>query len=122
MAEPYFGRLDQFLSRLELVLADGVNLETKHFFSGAAIYANGSICVSLSPAGFAIKLPPELRESLIKSGAAKEFRFFANGPIKRDYVALSETIVEDHEALGRLLGMSAGNVVGRPNPNASEGT
>ena len=63
MAEPYFERLSQIVSGFRPLLIDGVTLETKHFFSGAALYANGNICASLSPAGFAIKLPSETTES-----------------------------------------------------------
>ena len=104
MAEPYFERLSQIVSGSRPLLIDGVTLETKHFFSGAALYANGRICASLSPTGFAIKLPDEIRQSLIDEGGGREFRFFAKGPIKREYVALSESIVQDDDALERFLG------------------
>jgi TfoX/Sxy family transcriptional regulator of competence genes len=107
VAEPYFGRLSQITDRLGPVSAGLATLETKHFFSGAALYANGRICASLSPAGFALKLPAEVRQSLINERKGKEFRFFAQGPIKREYVALSDSIVQDQEMLQKLINMSA---------------
>jgi len=68
MAEPYLERLSQITARLEPVLTGNLKLETKHFFSGAAVYANGKICASLSPTGFAVKLPAEVRSRLINEG------------------------------------------------------
>lgn len=112
MAELYLARLSQIVDRLGPVSAEGVALETKHFFSGAALYANGRICASLSPAGFAIKLPAGVRKSLINERKGKEFRFFAKGPIKREYVALSESVIQDAEMLQKLINMSAAYVIG----------
>ena len=106
MAEPYLKRLSQIVDRLELQQIRGVTLESKHFFSGAALYANGKICVLLSPTGFAVKLPADRRQSLIKEKKGGEFRFFAKGPIKREYVTLSESILQDDEALQELIGLS----------------
>ena len=90
----------------------------KHFFSGAALYANGKICAFLSPAGFAVKLPADLRQSLIKERKGTEFRFFAKGPIKREYVALSDSIVQDEEMLEKLINLSARYAVGALSSNS----
>lgn len=105
MAEPYLEKLSQMVRGVESPIA-GVTLETKHFFSGAALYASGKICASLSPAGFALKLPEDTRRRLIEAGEGAAFRFFANGPIKHEYVALSKPIIQDEEALRELLGVS----------------
>jgi TfoX/Sxy family transcriptional regulator of competence genes len=112
MAEPYLERLSQITARLEPVLTGNLKLETKHFFSGAAVYANGKICASLSPTGFAVKLPAEVRSRLINEGKGQEFRFFPNGPIKREYVALSDSILQDEEMLREIINMSASYVAG----------
>jgi TfoX/Sxy family transcriptional regulator of competence genes len=111
VAEPYRERLSQMVGRLEMPQASGVTLESKHFFSGAALYANGKICASLSPAGLAIKLPAELRRRLIEQSQGGEFRFFVKGPIKREYVALSESITQDEEMLRELIGTSVNYVL-----------
>ncbi len=106
------------VGRLELLRTPGVTLESKHFFNGAALYANGIICTLLNPAGFALKLPADMRRSLIEENNGAEFRFFAKGPIKREYVALSESIIRDDVALRELIGTSVNYVVGLPGSKA----
>ncbi len=114
MAEPYFEDLSRIVEGLEPIPLENVTLETKHFFSGAALYANGKICASLSPGGFAVKLPEEVRQNLISEGSAQEFRFFEGGPIKREYVVLVDAIVQDEKALRKLIEIGAQYVVGEP--------
>jgi TfoX/Sxy family transcriptional regulator of competence genes len=106
MAEPYLERLSRMVGRLESDQIQGAILESKHFFSGAALYTNGKICALLSSTGFALKLPADIRQSLIKESKGAEFRFFANGPIKRDYIELSKSIIRDDEALRELIDAS----------------
>ncbi len=118
MAEPYLERLSHIVVRLGPISAENVTLKIKHFFSGAALYANEKICASLSPAGFAVKLPEELRQSLINERKGKEFRFFAKGPIKREYVVLSDSIVQDEEMLEKLINLSARYAVGTLGSNS----
>ena len=105
MAEPYVTRLAQIVAELGPLQAQGATLESRHFFSGAALYADGKILASLSPAGFAefVKLPPDTRKRLIEEGKATEFRFFTTGPVKREYVALSESTVADEESMRGLI-------------------
>ncbi|MDK1082060.1 MAG: TfoX/Sxy family protein [Anaerolineae bacterium] len=103
MAEPYLERLLKIVADLDPLKISKMSLECKHFFSGAALYANGKICASLSPTGLALKLPEGLRFGLIKDGLAGEFRFFPKGPIKREYVALSKVVIEDKQAFRELL-------------------
>ena len=112
MAEPYLERLSQITARLEPVSTGKVMLETKHFFNGAALYVNGKICATLSPAGFALKLPAEVRSRLIDEGKGQEFRFFPNGPIKREYVALSDSILQDEDMLREIIYLSTSYVAG----------
>ncbi len=112
MAEPYLERLSKLVSLLRPPWAGEVTLEARHFFSGAALYANGKICASLSPAGLAIKVPAETRRRLIRQGEGVAFRFFPQGPIKREYVALSDEIVQDEKALGELVVLSVNYVLG----------
>ena len=49
MAEPYLGRLVTMLGGARPKTSRGVRLQCRHFFSGAALYANGTICASLTP-------------------------------------------------------------------------
>ncbi len=80
MAEPYFSQLKQILEALNIPEAI---LECKHFFSGAALYANGKICASLTPAGFGLKLPADVRNGLIEDVKGTELRYFEKAPVKR---------------------------------------
>lgn len=68
MAEPYLENMMQMIASLNLDIQDEVQLECKHFFSGAALYANGKICASLTPVGFGLKLPASARRWLMESG------------------------------------------------------
>ena len=109
MAEPYFSQLKQILEALNILEA---TLECKHFFSGAAMYANGNICASLGPAGFAVKLPENLRHGLIDEGKGEKFRFFPNGPVKHEYVLLNESVFQDEQAVHEILGESVSYILG----------
>ena len=106
MAELYLTRLAQTVDDLGPLQAGGATLGSKRFFGGAALYANGKIFASLSPAGLAFKLPADTRRSLIKEGKGTEFRFFANGPVKREYIALSESTVADEGLVRQVIALS----------------
>lgn len=110
MAEPYLASLSEKIAALDLPASEEIRLETKHFFHGAALYANRKICASLTPAGFGLKLPPTVRDRLLKNGEASELRYFEKAPIKKDYVALSESIANDPGLLRSLLELSIGYV------------
>ncbi len=110
MAEPYLKMLTEMIASFKLPIQDDVLLECKHFFSGAALFANGKICASLTPAGFGLKLPAEVRNRLIEDGDGNELRYFEKAPIKRDYVALSQSVMENPERLKSLLNLSIGYV------------
>lgn len=43
MAEPYLKMISRMITSLELATPEGVTLECRHFFSGAALYANEKI-------------------------------------------------------------------------------
>jgi TfoX/Sxy family transcriptional regulator of competence genes len=111
MAEPYLEMLSQMITSLNLPNSDEVLLECKHFFSGAALYANGKICASLTPAGFGLKLPANFRQRLIEAGDATELRYFDKAPVKKEYVVLSQSIVEDLDEMKSLVILSIRYVV-----------
>lgn len=76
----------------------GIAIECKHFFSGAAAYANGRIFMTLTSVGLALKLPQESQADLTRQGA-KPLRYFPQGPIKKDYVVVPDGIARDADAL-----------------------
>ena len=114
MARIYLGRLKTLFQKMELSGLDNMNLEFKHFFSGAAVYADGKICMTLTPVGFAIKLSKPDIDSLLKSKGNKRLRYSPNSPVKKDYVLLSDNILNDAESLSSLIRTSIEFVSGKP--------
>ncbi|SRR6266849_3143084 len=111
MAKEHLERLVALIGPATSGRFGDVKLECKHFFSGAAVYADGMICMSLTPVGFAIKLPAESRNRLLKRKGVKQLRYFAKGPIKKDYVVLSKTMLKDMRVLRRLVRASIEHVL-----------
>ena len=103
MAAPYLKELVDLISHHSLDL--DVEIECKHFFSGAAAYANGHIFMTLTPVALALKLPESLRESLIKKGAVP-LRYFPKAPIKKDYVVLPRTLRQNEKNLADWIKQS----------------
>lgn len=91
-------------------------LECKHFFGGAAVYANGKICMSLTPVGLAIKLPEASRTTLVKERGVQPLRYFPKGPVKKEYVVLPQAMVEDAKTLRRWVNASIDYVLSLPRP------
>ena len=112
MAEPYLKRLVELIADLELRIQKEVSLECKHFFSGAALYADGKICASLTPQGFGLKLPAETRDRMFEEGEGVPLRYFEGAPIKKEYVLLSMTITDDRMRLRELISCSIGYIAG----------
>ncbi len=115
MAKEYLERLETLLRPVVRTLPPEVALEIKHFFSGAAAYANGRICITLTTVGLALKLPEDSRVRLKKKGA-KPLRYFPNGPIKKDYVLLPKSYREDRRKLATWARKSIDHALTLPNP------
>ena len=92
MTKEYLEKLTELTKRASLREFKDIKLEVKHFFSEAALYANGKICATLTPKGFAIKLPETNKDKLLKEGKAKKLRYFSKAPIKKDYVILPKAM------------------------------
>jgi TfoX/Sxy family transcriptional regulator of competence genes len=116
MTTEYLEQLTDLLQKAMPVKNKGLKLECKHFFSGAAVYANGRIYISSTPAGFAIKLPEESRNALLKQKGVKRLRYFPNAPIKKDYVVLPKTMLKDMRTLRRWVKVSIEYVLILPEP------
>jgi TfoX/Sxy family transcriptional regulator of competence genes len=87
MAKEYFEKLNTLVENLDIKNAISGEIEIKHFFSGAALYINKTLCVSWSPAGLAFKLGENESELLINSGKAVPLKYFPKGHIKKGYAA-----------------------------------
>ena len=99
MVQAYVEQLTDLMKEASSRKHRDVRLEIKHFFSGAAVYANGAICITLTPAGFAVKLPAEQRTRLLEKHGGTTLRYFPKAPIKKEYVVLPDGIVTDATAL-----------------------
>jgi len=117
MAKDYLDKLTKIMQQALARRFKHVNIEYKHFFSGAAVYANGRICISLTPVGFAIKLPSKSRDLLLKEKGTNYLRYFAEGPVKKDYVVLPEAMVNDVKILRKWVKITIEYVLTLPKPN-----
>ena len=121
MAKEYLDELSALIDKTASGRFKNIRLECKHFFSGAALYANGKICMSLTPVGFAIKLPEESRSTLLKQKGTKPLRYFPEGPIKKDYVVLPKTILNDAKVLRQWVKLGIEYVTTLPEPEKKKG-
>ncbi len=90
MAKEYFDKLSSILNELNIKSEVSLVIEIKHFFNGAALYANKAICVSWSPVGLAFKLAEKDADKLINSGEAKALKYFPRGHIKKGYALFED--------------------------------
>ena len=111
MVKKYVERLHELLGNLKLIKSKIVKFEIKDFFSGAVAYANGKIFMTLTPIGLAIKLPEEIMEKLLKEGKARKLRYFPKAPIKKDYVLLPKSIIDDLIILRYYVKTSINNAI-----------
>jgi len=116
MAHEYLDQLSALLKSATSGQFKDVKLECKRFFSGAAIYADGRICMSLTTVGFALKLPEESRNALVKERGAKPLRYFPKAPIKKDYVILPKAMLKDMKMLRRWVKVSIEYALSLPAP------
>lgn len=107
MAEKY---LKELIELMDQVRFKDAKWECKHFFSGAAVYVDGKVCMSLTPVGLALKLPEKSRDILKKEKGAKPLRYFPGAPIKKDYVLLPKKMVSDIKELEVWIYESIRNV------------
>ena len=103
MAKAYFEKLSQLIIDLNIESDIDTILETRHFFSGAALYANRAICASWTPVGLAFKLPQTDVTRLIANNRAKPLRYFAWGNIKKDYVLFENPQQEEIDVWRKYL-------------------
>lgn len=103
MAKLYLEKLSAMIDEAASGAFKNVAIECKHFFSGAAVYANKRICITLTPVGLALKLPEELKNALLKAKDAKPLRYFPKGPIKKDYVVLSKALAANDKIVKKRI-------------------
>jgi len=85
MAKIYLDKLTSLISELGIEQQLSEQLTVKHYFSGAALYVEGSICASWSPSGLAFKLSDEEVSDLISNNKASPLKYFEKGNVKKGY-------------------------------------
>ena len=120
MAKEYLEKLSAFIDKTTSDCFDGVRLECKHFFSGAALYADEQICMSLTPVGLALKLPEETKNRLLKNKTAVPLRYFPKGPIKKDYVLFPNGIEKGGKPLHKYVKESIEYALILPKPKRKQ--
>lgn len=105
MAQPYLDDLADLIASHGDSAVPGAEITCKHFFSGAAAYADGDIFMSLSPAGLALKLPEADCTSLREQGG-KPLQYFPEAPVKQGYVVLPAVIARDSDLLAIWISRS----------------
>ncbi len=98
MANTHLDALRSLLERAGPGAGEDVAIECKHFFGGAAAYADGRIFMSLTRVGLALKLPEGSRTDLMRVGATP-LRYFPKGPVKKDYVVVPDALAGDESGL-----------------------
>ena len=116
MAKEYLEKLTAFIEKATTDCFEGLSLECKHFFSGAALYAGERICISLTPVGLALKLPEKTRNRLLKNKTAVPLRYFSKAPIKKDYVLFPNGIEKGKRALYKYVKESVEYALTLPKP------
>ena len=71
MTKEYQNQLTLLLDKLDLDLSPDIAMRVKPFFGGAAAYANGNICLSLTKVGLALKLSQAERQELEQYGQCR---------------------------------------------------
>lgn len=87
MAHPYLGQLIEIVRAVDLGDSDII---CKHFFSGAALYADGKIIAFLSPMGLAFKLSNARCDELLSKGIAVPMCYSKKSPAKQGYVLFED--------------------------------
>ncbi|MFV2038203.1 MAG: TfoX/Sxy family protein [Paracoccaceae bacterium] len=85
MAKEYLDKLTALIAELNIEAEISSPMEARHIFSGAALYVNGTICASWSPAGLAFKFREPEAAELIANADAKPLKYFEKGHVKKEY-------------------------------------
>ena len=120
MAKEYLEKLSAFVEKATSNYSENSNLECKHFFSGAALYAEERICISLTPVGLAIKLPEEAKDKLLKNKKAVPLRYFPKGPIKKGYVLFPDGVAKGGKMLHKYVKESIEYALTLPKPKRKQ--
>lgn len=84
----------------------GRALEFKSNFGAVAGYVDGNLFVSYGTFGLALKLPVGPRTELLERNGGTPLRYFPKGHIKKEYVVISQRVLDDKPTFRGLVGQS----------------
>lgn len=76
--------------------------ELRKMFSYPCAFLNGNMCVGLHESNMAVRLDPESRERALQEGWGNIFAPMA-GRVMKEYVALSETTINNPKELHKII-------------------
>ena len=109
-------KLKAFIDKAVVGPSKTHKLECKPFFNGAALYVEQKICISLTPAGLAIKLPEETKNRLLKNKKAVPLKYFPKSPIKQNYVLFPGSLKKGGGVYYKYVNESIEYVLTLPKP------
>ncbi len=116
MAKEFLEKLSTFVEQTAADLPEEITLECKHFFSGAALYAEKRICITFTPVGLAMKLPEKTRVNLFKNHQGVPLKYFPKAPIKKEYVLFPDGVTKRLKTLQKYAKESIAYVLTLPKP------
>ncbi len=94
MQNNYLDELTKLLKQARPRLTTTHQLEFKNVFGAVAGYVDGNIFMSCGKFGIALRLPPEILESVFKEKGVERLKYFPKGHIKKEYAVLPKQLLE----------------------------
>ncbi len=103
MKNKYLETITMLLKQARSRLAATHKLEFKNVFGAVAGYVDGKIFISCGKFGVALRLPPDMLDTLFQAKEAKHLKYFPNGHVKKEYVVLSKRMLENKHQLKKFV-------------------
>jgi TfoX/Sxy family transcriptional regulator of competence genes len=101
-------QLDQLMAAVGI--SGHYQITYKSVFGAVAAYANDRIFLTCGTFDTAVKLDAAACKSLLDDGDGKPLKYFAKGHVKKGYVDLSDTVLNNPARLRELVKTSAAYV------------
>jgi TfoX/Sxy family transcriptional regulator of competence genes len=106
MNTTYFNQLTELLLGAFDGTADADLVEYKSVFGAVGGFVDDTIFITCGRFGVALRLPPDVRGQVIEHDGGSHLRYFPKGHVKKEYVVLPQTILDDEKRLRDLVSRS----------------
>ena len=106
MNNKYLSHLTILLKQTRPRFSSTHQLAFKNVFGAVGGYVNGRIFITCGVFGIALKLPPEILETLFREKGVKHLKYFRNGHVKKEYAVLPKRILNNKRQFKKLLDKS----------------